>query len=469
MSSDRPNVLLVSIDSLRPDYCSFVSGEEPTTPFLDQLAEESTVYTNAISPSIWTLQVHGSIFTGLYPPEHGLYDKGQVIGDHPTFADILSEDGYDTQSFGRNGWLNTAEITRGFDHHYFEDPSHVRNGFDAMTDGLIDLSPSETVRGTRRFLRAGMEKAGSLAFRHTMKDSLAVDATRERIAKAGRSGQTADEPFCYLTHLNDVHILYNPSAPYHDKFGDHSLIERRRNVRYQKHVRENQGYVYAGEKEPDMDQVEIATDLYRGCISQADFLVKRLVDKLKAEGVYDDTILILFGDHGDHLGWNGLTSHQFSVADELIRVPLLIRDPTGTIESGRTDELAQLNDIYPTLLSLLGFEPPETRSVDLTSDQREAAYVYYRCSDTQVESVEDECDVSREQLPPRRQYAVWKSPEEKTIWYPNEDEYDGPAAADSELREQLRDHYASLEEVPLAGAETISADTEENLRSMGYL
>lgn len=142
-----------------------------------------------------------------------------------------------------------------------------------------------------------------------------------------------------------------------------------------------------------------------------------------------------------------------------------------SVDSLRLDYCSFLSgEVPPTpFLEVLGMEPPETKSVDLTRDRREAAYVYYRCSDTLFESAAEECDGSADDLPPARQYAIWRSPDRKTVWYPDEGEFDGPAADDDELRSQLVSHYESLEDGSIGGTETIGEETEENLRQMGYL
>jgi len=110
----KPNVVCVSVDSLRADFCSFDDGDARTTPFLRSVTPEATVFESAISPSIWTLPVHTSVFTGLYPPEHGVTSEGRVLGDHPTFAELLAEEGYSTAAFFQNSWLRLSGTLRGF-------------------------------------------------------------------------------------------------------------------------------------------------------------------------------------------------------------------------------------------------------------------------------------------------------------------------------------------------------------------
>jgi len=106
---NQPNLLLISIDSLRADAVSSIDTSVSTTPFFDELVEQSSLYTAAFSQGVWTVPSHTSIFTGLYPTEHGVYDEDAVsegevsLGDHPTIGQKLQENGYETRAFFRLG------------------------------------------------------------------------------------------------------------------------------------------------------------------------------------------------------------------------------------------------------------------------------------------------------------------------------------------------------------------------------
>lgn len=459
---DRPNVLLVSVDSLRPDYCSFANDAETTTPFLDELAEHAAVYERAISPSTWTLQVHGSIFTGLYPIEHQVFDKGDALGEVPTLAEQLGREGYATESFGRNGWLESGEILRGFDHHRTPHSIHIRNELRTAAEGISERDPSTAYEGSRRAVAAAVEKVRRQLFRPDLIDAKTIDRTIDGL-------DAVDDPFCFFVHMNGVHYPFRPPAPYHRAYGDHSFERLRRNLSYQRALIDNRPQVYAGNFPIDAEQVQIIQDLYRGCIRQADDLLRRLVTHLDRTDRLQETVIVIFGDHGDHLGDDGHFGHQFSVDDVLLRVPLLVYDPTGTVPSGRTDSLAQLNDLYPTLLDLAGVEAPETQSRHLVKENREAAYTYYVAPDSVVERFARMDGVSRAELPPTRQYAVWQSPDRKLVWYPEENRYNGPAATDEALRDLLAGHMDSLEPVATREDDDVSRTVEQNLRDMGYL
>lgn len=434
-AEDSPNVLCISIDSLRADYCSFLNEEETTTPFIESL-DDAAVYTNAITPSCWTLQVHTSIFTGLYPPEHQVDDKDRTLGSCSTFAEILSEKGYDSHSFGYNGWLEAADILRGYEHH--------------ATRELADNTFEAIVKKLKHAL-----------FVQQIRDEITVNNFLEQLDRS-------DEPFCHFVHLDDAHYIYTPPRPYHRMYTDTDRLSLTLNLLHQRKLYDSRAELYVDEYEPDPRHVEIMKNLYRGCIRMEDDFVKRIFDGLRERGVLEDTVVVIFGDHGDNFGEDGIYGHQLSVADSLIRVPLVVYDPTGTLPEGKHSRLVQLNDLFPTILELCGEEPPETHSLSLLEDEeRDAAFTYYSVADSFIDRISDRIDVN--ELPPKRQYAVWKSPDEKAVYYPDTETWKEDEPDDESLREELLAHLSTLSPIDTRGGADVSDDVKKNLEEMGYL
>ncbi|WP_256545635.1 sulfatase-like hydrolase/transferase [Halobellus inordinatus] len=112
--------------------------------------------------------------------------------------------------------------------------------------------------------------------------------------------------------------------------------------------RENRLKAATGSIKPPQREVDTFENLYAGEIRYAD----SLVETLRAQGQWEDTVFVLFGDHGDSFGDGGVFGHQYFVHNSIIRVPSLVRDPTGTLESGVVESLVSLVDLYPTILSL---------------------------------------------------------------------------------------------------------------------
>src|SRR5690606_17881243 len=96
----KPNILLIILDTLRRDRLSAYGHGRETSPALDAFAQDATLFERAIAPAQWTIPAHSSIFTGLYPSAHGVTQaNGQLSGMHPTLAEILRGDGYETVGF----------------------------------------------------------------------------------------------------------------------------------------------------------------------------------------------------------------------------------------------------------------------------------------------------------------------------------------------------------------------------------
>jgi hypothetical protein len=192
------------------------------------------------------------------------------------------------------------------------------------------------------------------------------------------------------------------------------------------------------------------------------------VNTLKRENQWDDTILVVFGDHGDGFGEDGIFGHQYSVHNSIIRVPLLIRDPTGTLEPGTVSTPVSLVDVYPTVLGLAGVSAPDTRAIDLTMETRQFAFTHYDISGHELYLNAPDHGVDQDRLPAPEQHAVWKDEGERLTWFPGEDEYDGVGDSDSELKARLKDHMDRLDPVEADDGQ-IGEDAAQRLKDIGYL
>lgn len=441
--SSPPNVLCISVDSLRADYCSFTSDRAgQTTPFLASFAEEATTYTRAIAPSTWTLQVHASIFTGLYPPEHQVLDNGVEIGDHPTLAQLFRKGGYETCSFGWNGWLEQGGVLRGFDHHRSPEVD------------TAEFARHPTLNGFERKIRKAM-------FRHTWRDEHTIEALRDRLEMDSSS------PFFHFVHLNGVHWPYHPPHPHHRAFTRRTTPQLTWNLIQQRKLYEQRPAIYTGERSVSPRISQGMRELYSGCVHYADSLIQDILAILEQLGDLENTVIVLFGDHGDDIGENGNFGHHFTVSDAVIRVPMLVYDPTNTLESGIVDDVVQTNDIFPTLLDICEIDGPITRSRSLASDQkRETAFVYYSAPKSFLDKIYDE--IADDELPPSKQYVAWQSPAEKTVAYPDDGWQIAPESS-PDYRQLLSDHESSLEPVASKASSDLSDSVRSNLEQMGYI
>lgn len=445
-STSKPNVICLSLDSVRADEVSFGAGSQPTTPNLERLSSDAAVFTHAISPSTWTLPVHASLMSGLYPPEHGVISKDSELGEHPTLGELFSAEGYTLNAFSRNHWLQVGEILRGFD---IDEQEWMKRHYSKVRNHLSFLLGKTGV-----FSEAD----------HLYKTLFRPQPDKAVVNRACKFMRRSSKPFFLLIHLNDAHSPYLPPWSIQNQFSNSGYLEVLWNQLYEQYrVYQNQDQYWAENWTPIHDTSKLIRELYRACIYHVDKLVGQVLQTLRVTRHIDNTIIAIFADHGDNFGEDGQYGHLFSLSDSVIRVPFMIYDPTDTLESGTSDVPVQINDLYPTLSRLSGIEPPETHSVDLANGSRNCAYSYHILPKNS--HVDEYAEVEDSKMPPKEQFAVWKGPDSRGILYPTEDMYEG----DQSLRDCISSHYQSLNILSSKKVDEIDDNVIANLRSMGYL
>jgi arylsulfatase A-like enzyme len=311
----RPNILLVSIDSLRRDHVHAYGYPRETTPALDRLARDGVLFEQAVSSSSWTLPAHMSLFTAMPPRQHGVTKAHlQLAREIPTLPRVLQDAGYATAGFVSCPLLaGGVGFAQGFDH--YDDHSVPQNRRHAADRGVT--SPT----------------------------LLAI--TSDWLATWDRAGRI--RPFFVFLHLWDVHYDYAPPPPY-DRMFDPD---------YDGAVT-GDGFMANPDVHAGMDARDLAhvVALYDGEIRYTDDHLGRLLDRLAAIGVLDDTIVAVTSDHGDEFFEHGGKGHGLTVYDELVRVPLVVRWPRRIGPGMRVREQVRHVDVAPTLLGLAGVAPP---------------------------------------------------------------------------------------------------------------
>lgn len=114
--SYRPNLILISIDTLRADHLSCYGYNRDTSPNIDRFAKDGVLFTNTIAQSSWTLPSHMSLLTGLYLSSHSVTERDRKLSDeHLTLAEVLQNAGYDTVAFTDGGYVSHRFGYQGFD------------------------------------------------------------------------------------------------------------------------------------------------------------------------------------------------------------------------------------------------------------------------------------------------------------------------------------------------------------------
>ncbi|MDL5362295.1 sulfatase [Halalkalicoccus sp. NIPERK01] len=361
------NVLFVVLDTVRKDRLTPYGYDRPTTPELAAVAEESAVFESAVAPAPWTLPVHASMFTGLYPSQHGADQGSPYLEEATTLASVLSTAGYDTACYSSNAWITPyTELTRGFDDQdsFFEVlPQDLLSGPLARAWRLVNDNDRLNEIATR-IVRLGAQAHEKLASGEgaDSKTPAVIDRTRSFI-----EGSESEAGWFAFVNLMDAHLPYYPPEEYREEFApgvDPST------------VCQNSKEYNSGARDVDAEEWEAIGGLYDAEIAHMDAELGRLFGWLRETGRWEDTTVIVCSDHGELHGEHDLYGHEFALYEELINVPLIVKHPE--IEPGRRERLVELLDLYHTTLDALsadaggvpgavGFDP--TRSL-LSSEYR---------------------------------------------------------------------------------------------------
>lgn len=314
-SGERPNIVLISVDSLRADHLGCYGYPRSTSPEIDGLAAEGALFEVATSSSSWTLPAHAALFTGLPDSAHGV-DRGSrtLAPERRTLAEALQAAGYRTAGVWSGPLLDPRF---GFG-----------QGFDAYAGhSTTDEDWDRAVTASHQIVTGPgiLEKVDTLLAPRT------------------------EGPFFLFVHLWDVHYDYIPPAPYDSMFDPH----------YSGEVdgRDLVDYLKLGLGDLSRRDLEHLVALYDGEIAWTDQQIGQILRKLEALGVAEDTVVIVTSDHGEELFDHGSFGHKRKLFDESIRIPLVVRYP-GRIPAGkRIGQPVRIVDVAPTIVELAGAEP----------------------------------------------------------------------------------------------------------------
>ncbi|MFT4538216.1 MAG: arylsulfatase A-like enzyme/4-amino-4-deoxy-L-arabinose transferase-like glycosyltransferase [Planctomycetota bacterium] len=304
------NVLLISIDSLRADHLGCYGYSRDTSPSIDALAAEGTVFLNTIAQAPWTLPSHASLLTSLYPRAHNATDgKRRMVRKVTTMARALRGEGYDTRAIVSGPFMQKKfGLDRGFDVY---DDSNAGGGHQESYGAITSPDINE---------------------------------------KAVQALAAVQEPFFMFLHYWDVHYDYLPPAPFDTKFDP----DYTGSIHSDDFIRNPS--VTDEMSERDLEHV-IA--LYDGEIGWVDQHIGALIAELKKRELFENTLIVLTSGNGDEFFEHGEKGHDHSLYDELLKVPLVMRVP-GLESAGVKPARVQSIDIMPTIMELVGVSIPSS-------------------------------------------------------------------------------------------------------------
>lgn len=355
----RYNVVLISIDSLRPDrlgpygHRPAFAPDTPVTPNLDRLAATGATFEDCWASTSWTLPSHVSMMTGLDDRAHGVeLDAFAIDPLHQTVAEAFQADGYATGAAYSGPYLDPKYgFARGFDEYR-----------SAMTSAEEFAGMVKAEDARRR--AAGQPPLTPRAVEQ-MRDRLSHwDLTSPRVNAFAEDflDRHGDGRFFLFLHYFDAHYDYLPER------GDPQAAERfdpgyrgafhGENWYFDERVmtwpsRESPW----GERRIGERDLEHVLALYDAEIQWVDRHVGAVLDRIARMGLEDETIVIVTSDHGDEFFEHGSIGHRSTLHAELLRVPLIVRVPGAGQRGQRVDALTRIVDLAPSLLDWCGLPP----------------------------------------------------------------------------------------------------------------
>jgi arylsulfatase A-like enzyme len=317
-----PNILLVTVDTLRADRLKCNGYPITTSPTVDALAERGLCFTRCIAHASSTAPALASVMTGLYPSEAGVPSNAMALSDSvETLALAMKRNGFHTSAYVSNFILQPRwRFQRGFEH------------YDAK---MIDSEANRSF-----VVERNAEKTTDAALKGL-----------EKQAKAAR-------PFFLWIHYNDPHGPYTPPEEFlapSERYAENSKTLPALDSNWGMHG------IPAYQLIEEKKETAFYSSRYDGEVRFFDSQLGRLIHRLEQLDLLKNTVVVFTADHGESMGEHGYWySHEQDLFNELIRVPLILAVP-GVPPAKRNEPVCHI-DLFPTLLTLAGVDDPDPES-----------------------------------------------------------------------------------------------------------
>ncbi len=348
-SQQSPNIVLIITDQFRADACKREGFQLNTTPFLDSLAETGIWFNRAYCASPACVPSRTSMMTGRFPSATHVRSNMNLKDAYyeTDLMEVLRSKGYQTALIGKNHSYLKPEMV-----DYWKEYSHL-----GVTHPLNDKDRAfnKYLEGTHFYME---EKAAPFPATEQLPARIVSDAKNWMKDEQKTSGK----PFFLYVSIPEPHNPYQVSEPYYSMFPSESLPP----VSIGPEVLPSKGNKWVLQKEmmemgyPGFEKkIPRIRSNYYGMMRLIDDQVKGLVDYLRKNGLYENTILIFVADHGDFTGEYGLIKKGVEVPECLTRIPMIWHGP-GIVQSKAPHDAHVSNvDIMPTICDIIGTPIPE--------------------------------------------------------------------------------------------------------------
>lgn len=321
------NLIILSIDTLRQDGLGVNGNSKNLTPNIDKWAKKSTTFTNVYTEVPMSYASFAALMTGLSPFDSGIYNNasssnfkpGKISGNAPidadttTLAQILQENNYTTKAVVLNPVLSPkiTNLDRGFDEYKIVNSKAKPNQNEVLYNQVMDWF-----------------------------DDL-----------------TPDKPFFIWAHFLDPHSPYLPDPEFSCKFNDR-YCDQIKETGLDKLEEKRKNLEACHDKPIDQETINMYKTLYEGEVATVDNYVGKILGKIKKRGLDKNSVIVIYGDHGESFGkGQEYFHHGFTVYEQSVKIPLIIYSPDGNLNR-KSDQFINNTDIFPTLLELIHITNP---------------------------------------------------------------------------------------------------------------
>ena len=347
--SKQPNILVIMVDELAPQFMPDYGHDVVQTPNISRLAARGTVFDNAYTSSPLCAPARASFMTGRLCPEINAYDNGaELPASVPTVAHFLRSLGYQTSLIGKMHFIGPDQL-HGFEERLTTDIYPANFSWTANWNASLN-EPSPAGATVRPVLEAGP----CIRSMQMDYDDEVSNKSVQKLYDLARNGES-DKPFFVVSSFTHPHPPFTIQQKYWDMY-DHDEIDLPRIDEIPLEQKDaGSQYLYFSHQYNSYpineEDVRNARHAYYSMISYTDTLIGRLLDTLEETGLDANTVVVFVSDHGEMLGERGMW-YKMSMFEHSVRVPMIF---SGTgIARRREGDNTSLIDIVPTLIELAG-------------------------------------------------------------------------------------------------------------------
>ena len=346
-----PNIVLIVMDTARSVEVGIGSGPE-TMPFLDGLADNGTTFPAARANAPWTLPSHATLFSGELTTDHRTHAGHLTFDSSETLASRLAAAGYRTTGISNNTWVSSEfGFDTGFD-KFVATWKLFQNGAEFGGVAQTRFGLGDKLRGVaEKWTGNPLKNLANLMFGRFVRRRRDDGARRtNQLVRKGLSDDDDRPQFLFVNYL-EPHLPYDPPDAYVEAWlPDEASVSDARDVN-----QDAWAYI-TGEVSMNNRDFALLRALYRGELAYLDVRLSELYELFQRQADRE-TVFLVVGDHGENIGDHGLMDHQYSLAESLLSVPLVIAG--GPFSTGACVETpVQLADVYPTLVDIATGDVP---------------------------------------------------------------------------------------------------------------